>query len=125
VDVPSIVEPFLTLPMRCNSEGTIFLRMADGEGIADLVSISSDGQKVVGYGSAKINDVTRPREQSFFTTDSDVYILVTGSVPEGRTLRLRTPDGALQQQAAYKTNVFLAHFRKTETMLGRFRWTCP
>jgi hypothetical protein len=92
--------------------GPFITRVVGTEGFGDVVSISSDGEHVVRFSTATINDINNPLLQTFFTTDSDVYILAIGSSPANRTLTVRKTNGETYQQQAVVTKDYIAHFKR-------------
>jgi hypothetical protein len=110
VEVASISEPFLSLPVLCGPDHTIFVRMAGTESISGLVSISNDGKNVIRFQSNKINDISNPKTRTFFVTESDVYILTTGSIPQENALQIKKPNGEIEQQRLSAIQQFVARF---------------
>lgn len=121
VEVGSISEPFLSLPVLCSADHTIFVRMAGTEGISGLVSISNDGKNVIHFQSSKINDISNPKTRNFFVTKSDVYILTTGSIPQENTLKIIKPNGEIEQQRLSTIQQFVARFGRDGSYRGSVR----
>ncbi len=121
VEVASISEPFLSLPTLCSADHTIFVRMAGTEGISGLVSISNDGKNVIRFQSNKINDISNPKTRTFFVTESDVYILTTGSIPQENTLQIKKPNGEIEQQRLSTIQQFVARFGRDGSYRGAVR----
>src|SRR5215472_69510 len=121
VEVASIPEPFLSLPVVCSADHTIFVRMATVEGISNLASISNDGKSVIRFQNDKINDVSNPKTKSFFVTESDVYILTTGSIPQENTLQLKQPNGEIEHQRLSTIQHFVARFGRDGSYRGSVR----
>jgi hypothetical protein len=118
VEVAPISEPFLTLPVLCSADHTIFVRMASMEGISGLVSISNDGKNVMRFQSDKINDISNPKTRTFFVTQSSVYILTTGSIPQESTLQIKKPNGEIEQQRRATIQQFVARFGRDGSYRG-------
>lgn len=121
VEVGSISEPFLSLPTLCSADHTIFVRVAGTEGISGLVSISNDGKNVIRFQSNKINDISNPKTRTFFVTESDVYILTTGSIPQESTLKIIKPNGEIEQQRLSTIQQFVARFGRDGSYRGSVR----
>jgi hypothetical protein len=121
VEVGSISEPFLSLPVVCSADHTIFVRMAGTEGISGLVSISNDGKNVIHFQSNKINDISNPKTRTFFVTESEVYILTTGSTPQEKSLQIKKPNGEIEQQGLNTIQQFVARFGRDGSYLGSVR----
>jgi hypothetical protein len=111
VEVLGVSEPFLALPVLCSADNMVFVRMATTAGVSDLVGISSDGKNVIRFSTSKISDVTNPTVLKFFVTDSDVYLLMTGAVREGKIVEMRRPDGTVEKLQSATENYFIAHFQ--------------
>jgi hypothetical protein len=118
VEVAGVSEPFLTLPVLCSSDDTIFVRMANTTGVNDLVGISSDGKSITQFSASKISDINSPTILKFFVTDQDVYLLAAGSVPEGKTVEVRRPDGEMEKRKAYAEKKFISHFKHDGTYVA-------
>jgi hypothetical protein len=95
--------------------------MAGTEGISGLVSISSDGKNVIHFQSNKINDISNPKTRTFFVTESDVYILTTGSIPQENTLQIKKPNGEIEQQRLSTIQQFVARFGRDGSYRGSVR----
>ncbi|HEU4414218.1 MAG TPA: hypothetical protein VFT65_05495 [Candidatus Angelobacter sp.] len=125
VEVAAPCDPFLTLPVRCASDRTIFVRMADTSGISDLVSISSDGTNVIRFSSNKINDVLNPKTCAFFVSQSDVYMLASGSTPQEHSLRVKKPNGDSEEQRMAAIQEFIVRFGRDGSYRGAVRLDLP
>ena len=125
VDVPGVSDPFITAPVVCGADGAIFVRTATVNAVSDLIAVSRDGKSTTSFGVSKITDILNPSLTTFFVRDSDAYLLVRGSTAEGRTLTLHRPDGSAENQPAYSSRQYIAHFRADGTYLGAVALDVP
>src|SRR5579864_5962810 len=110
----------------CDSDGRIFLRLAMPDtGTEDPVSVSRDGKTLVRFGKEKIYDIPQPSLQNLFLVDRDVYILGRGRMPLGHDTKWRTPSGEVQNQPAYKSTSFVAHFDRDGRYAGAVQLEVP
>jgi hypothetical protein len=125
VQVPSLPAESIGAPLLCDPRGRIVFRLATPDGMEDPVSVSSDGKEVVHFAAEKINDISRPVMLSIFLAGSDVYVLTKGSTPLGYEQKLRTPNGAVIEQEAAKSGMFVAHFEAGGSYNGAVRLDLP
>jgi hypothetical protein len=102
----------------CSPEGTIYVQFAAGDGLADPVSVSSDGKTVIRVGREKINDVQQPIPFEVFLRDTEVYILTPGHIPLGYETKWRTPTGEVEHHQASTSHTFVAHFQRDGSYAG-------
>lgn len=117
-EVASFAEPNIALPLLCAAGNRIFVRMASFGALADLMSMSGEGQNIVRFERAKINDITQPVPAAFFATDSDVYLLTTGSIATGESRKARDPTGLITEMPGKVSRNFIAHFRSDGSYVG-------
>jgi hypothetical protein len=92
--VSSLPAESVVMPVLCDADGNILLRLAMPDtGVEDPVSVSSDGKTVTRFGKEKINDIPRLLPLSMFLSGSEVYILTRGSVSLNSDVKWRTPNG--------------------------------
>ncbi len=85
VQIPSLPAGSIAMPVFCEQDGDLLFRLVTPDtGVQDPVSVSRDGKTVVQFSKWKINDINDPVLISVYPHGSDVYILLTGSVPLGR-----------------------------------------
>ena len=117
--VSSLPAESVVMPVLCDADGNILLRLAMPDtGVEDPVSVSSDGKTVTRFGKEKINDIPRPLPLSMFLSGSEVYILTRGSVSLNSDVNWRTPNGEVVTHSAAKSTSFVARFRRDGTYVG-------
>jgi hypothetical protein len=117
--VSSLPAESVVMPVLCDADGNILLRLAMPDtGLEDPVSVSSDGKTVTRFGKEKINDIPRPLPLSMFLSGSEVYILTRGSVSLNSDVKWRTPNGEVVTHPAAKSTSFVARFRRDGTYVG-------
>src|SRR5580658_3350772 len=73
--VSSLPAESIAMPVLCDPDGNIVLRLAMPDtGVEDPVSVSRDGKILTRFGKEKINDIAYPVLLSMFLSQSEVYI---------------------------------------------------
>lgn len=117
--VPSLPAESMAMPVLCDPDGNIVLRLAMPDtGVEDPVSVSRDGKTLTRFGKEKINDITRPVPVSMFLSRSEVYILTRGSIPLNSDAKWRTPTGQVETRQALKSSMFIARFQRDGSYAG-------
>ena len=110
------------LPMFCNSDKMLFLRLVTQTAFLNVFSISGDGKTVTHFDKGKITDIPNPRVGTFFVSGSDVYIEVVGLWdPQPRTLVVPHKDGTTTQEKTvqYRSmKTYVAHFKSDGSYIG-------
>lgn len=114
--VPGITEPLLTAAL-CGSDNSIVLRVAGLAGVGDVVSISSDGQKVVRFSAFKVSNIDNPKFYQYFVGGSDVYVLTRSSKATDEMRKLRTPNGDIITQRKFATKDYIVQFQRDGTFV--------
>lgn len=111
VELSGISEPFLANSVCSSDNKALLTQLASGTGLGDIVAISQNGKQVVRFGGSRIDDIAMPEFESFFATDSGVYILTRGSLPTNQTIKLKTPAGQSITQPISTHKYYIARFR--------------
>lgn len=130
-EVPFATQDALTTPILCAADGTSFVQLvrvnpqSASPGMSDILSISTNGNQVVQFNSGKINDINEPYIRNFAVGDSDLYVLVRGSIPENKILKFKKPNGEIFEQQAARPVDYIAHFKKDGSYRGAIRLDIP
>lgn len=130
-EVPFVTADALTIPILCAADGTSFVqlaridRQAASSGMGDIVAISKNGNEIVQFSYSKISDIRNPEPRNFATSDSGIYVLVRGSIPETKILTFKKPNGGAFQQQAASPVEYVARFKKDGSYLGAVQLDIP
>lgn len=130
-EVPFEAMDAISTPIVCASDGSSFVQLvrintqSASSAMGDILAISRQGDQVVQFGLSKINDITEAVDLNLAVSDSDLYLLVRGSIPENKILTFRKPDGGIFRQQAGRVEEYVARFRKDGSYLGAVRLEIP
>jgi hypothetical protein len=102
VDIPSMDDPALVLPVVCSENEAVLFRTAAFGSISDVAAIARDGSQKASYKLSRANEITQPRAITFFPRGKYLYELVRGFRGGGERRTLRRPDGTTENQVTYE-----------------------
>lgn len=119
VDVPSMGDPALILPVVCSEDQAILFRTNVLGAVSDVVAITPEGTQKAVYRLMKVNDVTQPKALAFFSKAKYVHLLLRGYKGSGERRTLRRPDGTTENAVSYeKTSYYVAKYQENGDYLG-------
>lgn len=130
-EVPFVAMDAISTPILCAGDGSSFVQLvrvntqSASSAMGDILAISRQGDQVVQFGLSKINDITEAVDLNLAVGDSDLYLLVRGSIPENKILTFRKPDGGIFRQQAGRVQEYVARFKKDGSYLGAVRLEIP
>lgn len=130
-EVPFVAMDAISTPIVCASDGSSFVQLvrintqSASSAMGDILAISRQGDQVVQFGLSKINDITEAVDLNLAVSDSDLYLLVRGSIPKNKILTFRKPDGGTFRQQAAQVEEYVARFKKDGSYLGAVRLEIP
>jgi hypothetical protein len=123
-EVPDVSSLLISFPLVCTSDNTVFTRMGTPTGLDDLISISSNGRKVVQFRTDRINDINSPTPVTFFA-EGEVYQVVTGRGPENKNVEIHSPNGEVSRQLASIRKYWVTRFQNDGTYAGAIPLDLP
>lgn len=130
-EVPFEAMDAISTPILGAGDGFSFVQLvrintqSASSAMGDILAISRQGDHVVQFGLSKINDITEAVDLNFAVGDSDLYLLVRGSIPKDKILTFRKPDGGIFRQQAARVEEYVARFKKDGSYLGAVRLEIP
>ena len=126
VDVPSMGDPALILPVVCAEDQSILFRTNMLGTVSDVVAITPEGKQKAVYRISQVSDVTQPKALTFFPRGKFLYLLVRGYKGTGERRTLRRPDGSTESQVTYETPTFyIAKFEENGAYRGAVELEVP